>query len=141
MSLSSGDELEILRLLNRYAQAGSRQDVDKWIDLFVDDGVWERKKGATHGKYTETVRVQGRGNLREFALESFEVQGDMAYQYVSANSVISGDGSRAVGVSTAFIIGMDGKGASIILVGNFDDEYHKTAAGWKFAYRGMSLST
>jgi hypothetical protein len=141
MALSSDDQLEILRLLNRYAQTGSRQDVDKWVDLFVDDGVWERKKGASQGKYTETVRVQGRSNLRDFAVKSFEVQGGMVYQYVAANPVLTGDGSRATGVSTAFIIGMDGKGASIILVGNFEDEYHKTPVGWKFAYRGMSLST
>jgi hypothetical protein len=141
MALSADDQLEILRLLNRYAQTGSRQQADEWIELFVADGVWERKKGASQGKYTETVHVKGRKDLREFAIKSFEMQGGMVYQYVSANAVISGTGDRATGVSTAFIIGMDGEGAPIILVGNFEDEYHKTADGWKFAYRGMSLST
>jgi hypothetical protein len=141
MALSSEDELSIIRLLNRYAQTGSRKDVEAWVGLFVEDAVWERLKGASSGKYTETVHVSGRSNLREFARKSFGMQGTMDYQYIAANPMIAADGADAKGWSTTFIIGMDDKGASIILVGNFEDRYRKTAEGWRFAYRGMSLST
>ena len=141
MSLSGKDELEILRLIGRYAQTGSRQEADNWIDLFTEGGVWERKKGSSQGKYTEQVRVEGKAALREFALASFAVQGGTVYQYVAANPVVSGEGERARGHSTAFIFGIDAKGASVILIGNFEDEYHKTSEGWKFAYRGMTVST
>ncbi|MDT9600539.1 nuclear transport factor 2 family protein [Sphingosinicella rhizophila] len=140
MPLGSDDELAILRLLNMYAQCGSRQDADGLANLFTEDGVWERKEGAQQGKYTERIKIEGREAWRAFALEMFEVQGSTGYQYVAANAVVTGEGDRAEGVSTAIILGMSNEAASIILIGNFEDEYRRTRDGWKFAYRGMRVS-
>jgi ketosteroid isomerase-like protein len=141
MALNCEDELAILQLLNRYAPAGSRQDTDELVDLFVEDCVWERKQGATAGKYTDVLRVEGRKAWREWVLKSWENQGQLRHQYVAANAVISGDRHLAKAVSTAFVFGIGDGPVSIVLVGNFEDEFRKTDAGWKFSYRGMSLST
>jgi hypothetical protein len=141
MRLSSDDELAILRLLNAYAQTGSRQDVDSWTSLFIEDGVWERKQAARTGKYTDRVLVRGKAALRDFAIKSFAMQGDLTYQYISANAVIDGDGDQARAVSTAFIFGIDSGGVTVVLIGNFEDRFERTSDGWKFAYRGMSVST
>ncbi|KKC24034.1 nuclear transport factor 2 family protein [Sphingomonas sp. SRS2] len=137
MPLTTADELEIIRLINRYSHAASNQDADALIDLFTDDVVWERKVGANDGKYTDRVRIEGRNAYRDFALQMFEVQGAIQYQYVATNPVVIGDGDRAEGVSTTFIIGVSDNNPSLMLLGNFDDEFRKTADGWKFSYRGM----
>jgi ketosteroid isomerase-like protein len=141
MKLSSEDELAILRVINQYAQAGSCKDIDTLVDLFTEDGVWERRQGATDGKYTEMPRIEGRDAWREFALMSFDMQGDLRYQYIAANVVVAGEKDKATAQSTAYIFGIAPDGAvSIVLIGNFQDELRRTEAGWKFTYRGISLS-
>ena len=141
MALSTEDELAIIRLINSYAQATSRRDLDGLCALFADDGVWERIEGATGGQYTEKVRVQGPAEFRQFAIKSFEMAGETPYQYVSVNPVVQGDGDTAEGKVTLIIYGIEPAGVSIIMIGNFEDRYRKTPDGWKFAYRGMLPST
>lgn len=141
MALSTEDELAIIRLVNSYAQATSRRDLEGLCALFTDDGEWERIEGASSGKYTEKVRIKGQAEFRQFAILSFEMAGETPYQYVAVNPVIEGDGDIAEGKVTLIIYAIEPTGVSIIMIGNCEDRYRKTADGWKFAYRGMLPST
>ncbi|MBP0590458.1 nuclear transport factor 2 family protein [Paraburkholderia sp. LEh10] len=137
MSLSSQDELEILRLHSQYAQYTSQKDAVRWSTLFTDDAVWERKEPAKGTKYNEKVRVQGTDALKKFANENYAEQGNS--QYFSANAIVTGDGTTAEGSVSILIIRVENGQPSIVVVGNFEDKYVKTASGWKFKYRGVSL--
>jgi ketosteroid isomerase-like protein len=138
MGLSSSDELAILKLLATYSAVVSSRDIQGWVDLYTPDSVWERKQPSKGSKYNEKVRIEGIEALREFAVENFATQGNV--QYVTANAIVEGDEFNASGRATVFIISLEGGKAALGVVGNFEDEYVKTGNGWRFKYRGITLS-
>lgn len=137
MPLSPQDQFAIHRLLADYCHTFSACDADGWVALFTEDAVWERAAPAQGDKYNEIVRHEGHASLRELATSSFATQG--VVQYVCANPVISGGGDQATGHSTAFIVGVVDGAASIVVIGNFDDDYRRTPDGWKFSRRVVRL--
>lgn len=136
MSLSSREELEIVRLHARYARAVSCNDIDGYADLFTDDAIWERKRGAPGTPYDTPLRVEGRDAIRKL-LSDHPVE--KATQYISANSVVDGDQNHADASSTLLVVKVASSGYSIVVIGTCEDVFEKTATGWKFRYRGISL--
>jgi ketosteroid isomerase-like protein len=137
MPLSCEDELAIHRLLAAYARAVGRADVDGWVALFTEDAVWERAQPARGSVYNEAVRHEGHESLRELASTSFAEQGTV--QYVSANAIVEGVGGQAAGTSTVFVIKLQDAVPSLLVIGNFADEYRRTPDGWRFSQRVIRL--
>jgi ketosteroid isomerase-like protein len=137
MPLEADDERAIHRLLTQYATAVSHSDVEGWVSLFTEDAVWERAEPAKGSMYNEYVRHEGHRSLRELATTSFAEQGQV--QYLSANEIVEGDGNHATGTSTILVIKVVDAEASILVVGNFVDEYRRTPAGWRFRQRVIRL--
>jgi ketosteroid isomerase-like protein len=136
MSLRPEDELAIHRLLSSYAHTVSARDVEGWVDLFVDDAVWERAIPAKGAKYNEPAIHEGKDSIRELAESSF----DAGVQYLAMNPVVDGDGDTATGLSTVVVLAAGESGdVTLVATGNFDDDYRRTEDGWKFVRRSIRL--
>lgn len=136
MPLPPADELEIHRLLASYAHTTSEADLEGWLSLFTEDGVWERAVPAKGSKYNEAVIHEGQSGLREL----LEAELGPGTQYVAINAVVDGEGDSASGKASIIVLGANDDGSvSVVATGTFDDEYRKTEDGWKFSRRSIKL--
>jgi ketosteroid isomerase-like protein len=121
MASVSEDRDEILQLMYRYNHSIDSGDADEWAGCFVEDAVFD---GA--GMVTT-----GRDALRAFA----EQVGGRGKRHVLLNPLIDVDGDTAHG--RAYVLLLDGPG--IGAVGGYDDEFTRTADGWRIAKRSFTI--
>jgi len=123
------DELEIRRLVARYADAVTSVDGDAWVDTWTEDGAW------TIGGRTAT----GHGHLRA---KWTKLMGffDIVVQ-LPQHALIDLSGDHGTGRWGVIEMGRgkDGGPASITL-GTYSDVYRREAAGWKFAERRFDFT-
>jgi len=119
------DKEAIRDLARRYAHCVWKEDADGAIDLFADDGQMEISGRA----------IVGRKALID-AYRSMLVGLDL--QPFVHNHVVELDGDRANGTCYLDLRAtMNGK--STLGSGWYDDRYVRTAAGWKFASRNLTM--
>ena len=119
------DKEEIRDLPRRYAHCVWQEDADGAIDLFADDG--EMNIGAQ--------MIRGRAALLEAYRSMLAGRGLQPFVH---NHVVEIDGDRASGTCYLDLRAvMDGK--SMIGAGYYNDAYVRTARGWKFASRKLTL--
>ncbi|HEV3111498.1 MAG TPA: nuclear transport factor 2 family protein [Candidatus Binataceae bacterium] len=89
------------------------------LELFVEDAVWD---AATYG------RCEGRAQLRQ-AFKSMESQPIGLHCISNPDIRVAGD--RATGRWHVTLAGNQ-EGAGFLIIGIYDDEFIRTAAGWRF---------
>ena len=136
MSLSVEARLQALEdrdairaLLAEYRRALDEKDFEAYAALFGDDGEF-----VTDGR-----RVRGRAEILAM-LADLQAEGALSMKpgddrHLVANVEIAVDGDRATAHSTWVYLTREGEGPNVALVGHYDDELRRTAAGWRFARR------
>jgi 3-phenylpropionate/cinnamic acid dioxygenase small subunit len=128
------DRAEILDVVNRYAWSIDTRDWDALDTCFAADAYvdYSSNPGGTEGPYREV-----RGWL-EHNLAAFVVM-----QHLMVNTDITLDGDRAM-VRTMMVNPMgartrEGPPHFFYIGGRYDDEFVRTAAGWRIAKRVETL--
>ena len=130
-ALTAMDYIEIQQLVSNYPYGleGNTDDGESYANLFAPGAVFGRP------------RTEGHENLK--ALANTQPRGAKYVRHFITNHVIEpAPGGGAIGKEYAVIIdiGENGNPSGIALGGRYDDEYVKTAQGWKFKSRTFTPS-
>lgn len=85
MELTAADKLEIMELAARFEMALDQEEVEKYLEIFVEDGIVQGFWGTAIGK--EQLRQGFYAMLDTFA---------RGRRHCTTNAIIRGDGSEAV---------------------------------------------
>ena len=122
--MSAADRQEIADLVHRYADAVCRHDEAQWAACWADDAVWALAPGREpEGK--EAIVELWKGAMAGFT---------MAIQMVH-NGAVEVDGDRATGRWYIAEHLLQADGVARRFLAWYDDEYVRTADGWRFARR------
>jgi len=129
-TLTALDYIEIQQLVSSYPYGldGNTDNGESYANLFAPGGVFGRP------------RTEGHDNLK--ALANTQPRGAKYVRHFITNHVIEPAPGGAIGKEYAVIIdiGENGNPSGIALGGRYDDEYVKTAQGWKFKNRTFTPS-
>jgi len=129
-ALTPQDYIDIQQLVSSYPYGldGNTDNGNTYANLFAPGAVFGRP------------RTEGRDNLA--ALANTQPRGDNYVRHFITNHVIEPSPGGAIGKEYAVIIdiGENGNPGRIALGGRYDDEYVKTARGWKFKTRTFTPS-
>jgi SnoaL-like domain len=129
-TLTPQDYIDIQQLVSSYAYGldGNTDDGATYANLFAPGGVFGRP------------RTEGRENLA--ALANTQPRGANYVRHFITNHVIEPSPGGAIGREYAVILDIseNNNPGRIALGGRYDDEYVKTAQGWKFKTRTFTPS-
>jgi ketosteroid isomerase-like protein len=112
------DHDAIRNLLGRYNHAIDAQQVDEWVSLFTDDGVFDRGGSVASGPdELRTVAESVKGPMR----------------HVIANEVIDVDGDEAN--VRAYVFVFAGSPPVVRTSGTYDDQLRRVDGAWRFSRR------
>jgi uncharacterized protein (TIGR02246 family) len=124
------DREAIRALLMTYRRALDEKDFETYADLFGDDGEFVTDGRAVRGRaeiLPLLAELQATGALSVAA-------GDDRHLVTNVEIAVNGD--RATTLSTwVYITRGAGEEPQLALVGHYEDELRRTAAGWRFARR------
>ena len=123
------DELEIRKLVARYANAVTAVDGDAWVDTWAEDGSWTIGGGTSTGH--EALRATWTRLIGFF---------DIVVQ-LPQHALLDLAGDHGTGRWSMIEMGRgkDGGPPSITL-GSYTDVYRREAVGWKFAERQFDFT-
>jgi len=124
------DKLEIQETISLYHEGGSKADWDQLIATFLPDGVWE----------VPALRIlsQGHTAIRERMTALMEPIEYLVQ--INAPAIITVDGNTALARTLIRECAkLRGQAGVIDVVGQFNDELHRTPTGWKFAHRTFAI--
>jgi hypothetical protein len=137
MSTHADDELEIMRLLARLAQAVDDRDADAYRDCFADEVVCKVPDTDANETWravpSEAYARQAVASVSAFAWTHHRL----------CNFVIVADGERAQGKVDVFVqmqgpTTNEGDTPPMLMVGGrYDLEFRKLAPGWRITKRHM----
>ncbi len=126
---------EIKKLKARYCEAcdggwdgRASHNIEGIVSLFAEDGVWD---GGVYG------RREGRNALRDYYQHNPEVP--FAFHLLT-NPIIEVNGDHATGNWHLLISITQADQSSALIGGVFDDEYARTAEGWRIKRSRFSLA-
>jgi ketosteroid isomerase-like protein len=122
-------ELEIRKLVARYANAVTAVDGDAWVDTWTEDGSWTIGGATSTGH--EALRATWTQLIGFF---------DIVVQ-LPQHALIDISGDRGTGRWSVIEMGRtkDG-GPPNITLGNYTDAYRREKVGWKFAERQFDFT-
>ena len=120
------DKEAIRDLACRYAHCVWQKDIDGAIELFAEDG--QMDMGTL-------PPITGREALREAYRQTV---GGGAFRPFVHNHLVELDGDRATGICY-LDLRAEADGKSMIGAGFYRDDYVRTAGGWKFQSRKLTL--
>jgi ketosteroid isomerase-like protein len=129
MTISDHDALVALH--HRYADAcrlGAEAGGDAWADTWLDDAHWELPGGRI---------VDGKDAIMTLWRASMAKQAKVVQLYLSFTCESDGDTASGRAQLVELVKGIDG--VPSILAGHYDDTYRRTADGWKFAARRLTV--
>jgi uncharacterized protein (TIGR02246 family) len=129
--LQALEDREAIRdLLAEYRRALDEKDFEAYADLFGEDGEFvTAATGTVRGRaeiLAMLAQLQSTGALTVAAGDD---------RHLVANVEIALHGDHATAHSTWVYLTREGDGPAVALVGHYDDELRRTAAGWRFARR------
>jgi hypothetical protein len=132
--VTAQDHLDILDLYSRYNLSIDSGDADAWADCFIWDGHFHHPAKTWSGS----------AELRRFVEErtSRVRSSNTPIQAHWNNSIaITGDERTATGSCELMVVGtpIDGGCAQILARGRYADNVGKSALGWQFSERRLTL--
>lgn len=128
MPLSLQDRLDILQLCSRYNKTVDAGDVEGWLSVWTDDGVFETSFGT----------FKGREALRNFM--KFYMSSSKGNRHVSVNPVVEGDGDAATLACDLLLVRTPGM-PSLFATGTYTDALRKVNGTWRFQRRKLVLDS
>lgn len=134
----AADELAIRNVLARLAQLADDGDLNEYVSLFTEDGVWEGPAtGQPSGADFKRVR-KGHADLLAGAKErrAQGIQGpNTNTHHVVTNTAIQLNGDTATAKSFYMYLVNTHKKPEVSLMGVYNDTFRRTPKGWKMARR------
>ncbi len=125
--MSEFNDLEAIRRLTyEYAMAVDTMQLDKLVDLFVPEAVFDPGPGGV-------PVMNDRDEIEAFFKATFE--GSRNLYHLTSNHIIDVDGDSATGTVYYAASGVTADGASFGANGYYGDTYVRTDDGWKFQRR------
>jgi SnoaL-like domain len=129
MSLKVEDKLEISELLSRYNLSMDRNDVEGWLNTWLDDGAFIANFGEARGR-KELEELMKR-ILSEFA---------SGKRHVTTNLIIGREEKNGVGVISYLTVIDAKRKPSIVASGLYKDILQKDDKNnWKFLHRRLEV--
>jgi 3-phenylpropionate/cinnamic acid dioxygenase small subunit len=125
VALDVEDRLDLQELSARYAHAFDQADADAFVALFAEGAVFTLPDGT---------RIEGADRLR--TLVGAASQRAPRMRHLITNVVIDETPAGARGLAYFYCVRLGQDGTFRLLnVGRYEDEFTKTADGWRFASR------
>jgi 3-phenylpropionate/cinnamic acid dioxygenase small subunit len=140
--MSLEDRFAILEAIATFSYTCDSDDVDGWVNVFTDDGVWESRR---RGEPEPRTRRVGSAALHEFAANLFSSRGDRDIsqaRHYQTNTVFLDLTAETARTRTMALITwlMSGEMiANIAWTGVYIDDWRKTEGGWKISRRELYL--
>jgi len=133
--MSAEDMLAIQQGVARYSYTFDSGDCEGWANVFTEDGVWEYyAAGAT----APATRLVGHAELRDFCVmrRGERREGVTSYHHQSGVlfDEVTTDSAR-VRCMLILTIQVVGEPARVYMTGVYEDQWVKTAQGWRIRYR------
>jgi len=124
------DRVEILNLIYQYSYTYDNNEMEKFISLFTNDGVWE----APIGKAKTSEEIY---SLLATRREAIAVSGIQNRHFQTNTVLIEISPDRVEGKTMVLVTWQfpEQKYAQVHLTGIYQDEFTKTDDGWKFTKR------
>jgi uncharacterized protein (TIGR02246 family) len=124
------DELAIQRVITEYAVRLDAKDIDGYLELFAEDGIWQ--VGTTQRRGREEIRAMleglyGQTEVEPYGYEQFRMVGNFQIE-------VDGDRATARSRHVEYIRGERGN-PDAILSGLYVDEFVREGGAWKIAHR------
>jgi ketosteroid isomerase-like protein len=127
--MSVEDELAIRALVARYADAVCRRDPDAWAATWAQDCRWDLGGGRVTNGRAQTLELWRTATAKY----------DWVGQVVTTGLVDIEGEDRARGSWYLIEFNNRAQGDGTLHLGHYDDEYVRTADGWRFASRAMHM--
>lgn len=137
MTLTVADRLELSDLVHRYAACVDARCFDEVAELFT--GTAQLVVPDPPGQLGPVIRHDGRSGVRT-AMAA--LGGVLRTQHGIVGEVYAGAGDSATGAITGVAhhwTQRDGSYTDLIWYLRYDDEYHRTDAGWRIARRALTI--
>lgn len=128
--MSTTDRDELIALHQAYAAAvrlGPDAGAEPWGATWTDDATW-----VLPGRH-----VQGKADIMSTWQTSMRKQQHVIQMYMSATFDIEGDTASGIVQVMEMVRGVDGVGS--MLAGHYADTYVRTAKGWRFSSRALTV--
>jgi len=124
------DELAIQRVITEYAVRLDALDLEGYLELFADNGIWQ--VGQTQRRGRDEIRAMleglyGEAEIEPFGYDQFRMVGNFQIE-------VDGDTATARSRHIEFVRGERGN-PSAILSGLYVDEFVREDGAWKIAHR------
>jgi uncharacterized protein (TIGR02246 family) len=122
------EEKAIRELLSAYCFCVDRGDADAFVELFTEDGVWDRGRWG---------RVEGREALHDYlsAAAGGKTPREVKTRHFSANEVISIEGDTAAARSYVLVMNAAPTPPVPLVLGHYEDRLVKAGGRWRFKSR------
>jgi hypothetical protein len=117
------DELEIRKLVARYADAVTRYDPDAWIETWAADGCWNLAGKISEGHEGLRTTFTDLVGLFERVIQ------------LPQDGILGIEGDRGTGRWSMIELGRSLSGAPSLTVGTYRDIYRREESGWRFGER------
>lgn len=134
----TADELEIRNVIYRLAMLADGGDLDEYVTLFAEDGVWAPRMLAPG--VAPMPPIKGRANLLAAARQrrASGVQGPGTHMYhLILTTTVSLQGDKASARSYFAYLKEADKTPQIAMFAIYNDELVRTTAGWKVSARNI----
>jgi len=127
MSKLLEDEKAVRELLAAYCFCVDRADADAFVELFTEDGVWDR--GAWG-------RVEGRRALHDYmSAAGAKTPREVKTRHFSTNEIVSITQDTAAARSYVLVMNAAATPPVPLVIGHYEDELAKTGGRWRFKSR------
>ncbi|HEX5268442.1 MAG TPA: nuclear transport factor 2 family protein [Acidimicrobiales bacterium] len=137
----AADDAAIRTLLARVAHfADWQEDLERYLDLFTDDAVWEFP--GDRRQQVEPTAVRGRDAIRADRSErrrtGFQGPGTGTHHLVTTVAV-DVEGDDATADSFWVFVGDTATAPAIRSIGRYHDRQRRTEGGWRLAHRVITV--
>ena len=132
------DELEIRNVISRLAHLADDGDVDEYVSLFTDDGVWQVLAG---GSLPALPAKKGKADIKAGVLErrAAGIQGPGTHTlHTLTTTAVTVTGDRATARSYMNMMANTHTKPEVSIACIYNDEFAKQGDGWKLASRRIS---
>lgn len=129
------DMLAIQQQIAQYSYTFDSGDADGWAKVFTPDGLWEFYAA---GAAQPSTRLDGYAALRDFCARRFTERQSGATSYHHQSGIIFDeltDNSARVRAMVIITFQVPGKQPQVYMTGVYQDDWVKTAEGWRIKYR------
>ena len=134
--MSIEDRLAIQDVISAYSYCWDAQDIDGFLGVFTEDGVWEV---FAAGAMQSEVRLEGPKAIREWgAARLARRKGKFVSRHFQTNTVFDHLDAHSARTRTMVLVahqGVEDDAPVPILQGVYHDEWRRTAKGWRMRHR------